>query len=208
VSVTEPELGAPEERVDWHSTYVEDVDRIAAMLGSDGIAIAGRCVAVIDSGDGILALGLANRMEAARVIGYDDAGCNTVTLKAWAAEFAGLHELPDHLQFVETHPYALPGDPRMFDLAVWWGDPGTRRDPVRMLREITRLLAPQAHLLVRVPAAGPIGLDQLQHALLAAGLAPARVDLDATTVRPDVEQRAHTLSGLVTRHARVLAYLP
>jgi hypothetical protein len=53
-----------------------------------------------------------------------------------------------------------------------------------------------------------MGLDQLQHALLAAGLAPARVDLDATTVRPDLEQRAHTLTGLATRHARVLAYLP
>jgi hypothetical protein len=209
MSIIEPERGTPQERRSWQAGFEEDVDRIAATLGVDGIAVAGRRVAVIDSGDGILALGIAARLEPAVVVGYDDAGCNTVTLGNWAEAFAGRGtDMPQNLRFVPTEPYALPGEPGSVELAVWWGDLGKRRDSVRMLREIARLLAPQAHLLVRVPPSGPIGLDQLQHALLAAGLMPARVDIDTTCVRPDVEGLAETLSGLATRSARVLAYRP
>jgi hypothetical protein len=209
MSVIGPEQGTPEDRRRWNAGYREDVDRIGALLGADGIAVAGRSVAVIDSGDGILALGLATRLGPELVVGYDDAGCNTMTLGQWADTFTEVGAtIPDHLRFVATRPYALPGEAGSVDLAIWWGDIGARRDPVRMLREVRRLLAPQGHVLLRVPASGPIGLDQLQHALLAAGLPPVRVDLDATSVRPTLEQRAETISGLATRGARVLAYRP
>ncbi|HMJ36428.1 MAG TPA: hypothetical protein VK501_21170 [Baekduia sp.] len=198
--------GSLEDQRRWRASYVDDVDAIHAFLGVDGIAVAARRVAVIDSGDGILALGLAQRLGAAQVAGFDDEGCNTVTLATWAGWYSGSAQLPAHLRFVGTRPYEIPGEPGGYDLAVWWGDIGTRRDPVRVLREVRRLLAPQAHVLLRVPPNGSPGLDELQHAVLAAGLAPARVEVDAATVRPDLEQRAQPLNALATRGARMLAY--
>jgi SAM-dependent methyltransferase len=208
MGVIEPEPLSAEQRARWEAAYVRDVDAIAMLLGSDGIELGGRRVAVVDSGDGVLALGLAQQLRPAEVVGYDDAGCNTVTLGVFADLLGGLASLPANLRFIPTQPYALPGDRGSFDLVVWWDDLGGRRDPVRMLREIGRLLAPQAHVLLRVPAAGPLGLDQLQHAVLAAGLEPTRVEVDAATVRPDREQLAGRLSCCATRGARMLAFRP
>src|SRR4051812_47897493 len=109
MSVIEPERWTPEDRRRWESSYIDDVDRLAAMLAVDNIAVRGRRVALVDSGDGILALGIATRLRPESVVGYDDAGCNTVVLGWWADAFSGLgEEMPANIRFVPTEPYALP----------------------------------------------------------------------------------------------------
>lgn len=202
------EHGTAEDRRRWQRSYLEDVDAIATTLAAEGIAVRGRRVAVIDSGDGITALGLATRLGAARVDAFDDAGCNTVTLATWAGWYAQLAELPDVLAFHQTRPYELPGAAGGYDLAVWWGGLGGRRDPVRMLGEIARLLAPQGQALIEVPSSGQVTAEDLHRAVLAARLMLARLDVDAATIRPSLEERADDLSRLVTRGARMLAFRP
>jgi hypothetical protein len=204
--VIDEQQGTEQDRRRWQSAYVDDVDAIEAFLGGDGITPRGRRVAVIDSGDGITALALRTRLGAARVDAFDDAGCDTEALATRARWYAGLEALPDKLYFAATRPYELPGDPAAYDLVVWWGDVSTRRDTVRMLAEIGRLLAPQAHVLLRAPLNGALGADELQHALLAAGMVPIRVDVPAVSVRPDLEQQAEAISRLATRGAVMLAY--
>jgi hypothetical protein len=208
MQVIERDTGIEPHRSRWEAVYEREADALAATLGVDGIAVAGRRVAVIDSSDGILALALATRLGAAEVHGFDDEGCNTVTLGALSGYFAGQPELPDNLRFLPTRPYEIPGEPDGYDIAIWSGDVGTRRDTVRMLREIARLVAPQGHVLLRVPESGTPSADVLGQAVLAAGLATARLDVDAAAVRPDLEQRALPVSVLATRGARLLAYRP
>ncbi|HWH92840.1 MAG TPA: hypothetical protein VNT03_03180 [Baekduia sp.] len=188
--------------------YEREADALAATLGVDGIAISGRRIAVIDSGDGLLALALASRLGAASVHAFDDDGCNTETLGVLSGYFTGQPELPGTLRFLPTRPYEVPGEPDGYDLVVWWGDVGTRRDTVRMLREIARLVAPQGHVLLRAPASGTPSADVLGQAVLAAGLATARLEVDAVAVRPDLEQRALPLSALALRGARLVAFRP
>jgi hypothetical protein len=206
--VIDHQQGSEQDRRRWQTAYVDDVDAIEDFLGADGITPRSRRVAVVDSRDGITALGLVTRLGAARVDAFDDAGCNTVTLATWAAWYAGLDALPQGARFYGTRPYELPGDAGAYDLALWWDDIGARRDPVRMLTEVRRLLAPQAHVLLRAPADGRIGADELQHALLAAGLVPTRLDLGAVSVRPDLEQQTEAISRLATRGALMLGYRP
>jgi hypothetical protein len=208
IQVVDEDAGLELHRSNWEAVYEREADALVSTLGVDGIAVAGRRVAVIDSGDGMLALAVATRLGAAEVHGFDDGGCNTVTLGVLSKYFAGIAELPATLRFVGTRPYEIPGHPEYYDLVVWWGDIGARRDTVRMLREIARLMTPQGHLLLRAPTSGSPSADELGQAVLAAGLVPARLDVEAVSVRPDLEQRAQALSALALRGARLLAYRP
>jgi SAM-dependent methyltransferase len=171
------------------------------------VTIAGREVAVIDSGDGGLAVGLA-RLGAARVTLFDDHPADLVELARKASSLAGLPELPGELEGLGLTGNALPVHGERFDLVLSWGDAGRHHNLVQFFGEIGRVLRPQAHLLLRCPASGTISIDELQHALLAAGLRPILVEADATVARPDLEGQAEPLSSLVARGARLLAYRP
>ncbi|HWH92842.1 MAG TPA: hypothetical protein VNT03_03190, partial [Baekduia sp.] len=91
----------------WREHYVDTVDLFEAFFAGDDISLAGKRLADIGCGDGIIDLGLAQRLGV-DVSGYDINGCNSVHLLSEARELAGLDRLPDHLRFAQSEPVRIP----------------------------------------------------------------------------------------------------
>jgi SAM-dependent methyltransferase len=131
------------------SHYGEAAATIIDFLAADGHMLAGRDVADVGCGDGIIDLGLVHRAEPARLVGYDvDPTVGDLLERARAAGVAD--ELPPNLTFVRSESTHVPAPDESFDVVVTWSTFEHVEDPVGLLREIERILKPDGVLFLQL----------------------------------------------------------
>jgi SAM-dependent methyltransferase len=135
----------------WFKEHYDDAaDEILDFLGGDGLTLEDRRVADIGCGDGIIDLGLAIKGNAGELVGYDLMDVDTGALLR-AAQGAGVADaLPPQLRFERSEPTSLPAPDDYYDLVVTWSVFEHVDDPVGLLREVRRVMAPHGTLFLQV----------------------------------------------------------
>lgn len=118
--------------------------QVIDFLEGDGIDLAGKVVADIGSGDGIIDYGVFVKGRPAKLVGFDlrptDVDALLRTLRA-----AGIDEdLPhaDRFSFAQSGPASVPAPDDFFDVAYSWSVFEHVDQPIAMFREIRRILKP------------------------------------------------------------------
>lgn len=144
----EPPAG---QRLHWfHERYDLAARQIVEFLAADFIPVAGRTVADIGCGDGLIDLGLADRAGPGKLVGFDLEPPAAAQLSRWAAENGRPAELPECLEFRRCEPQELPAPDASFDLAFSWSTFHHLENPPAMVREIGRVLRPGGHLMIQL----------------------------------------------------------
>lgn len=135
----------------WFREHHEQAaGEIIDFLGGDGISLEGKAVADVGCGDGIIDLGLVQRAKPARLVGFDMAPVDTRQLLAEAREAGVARELPEQLEFRTCSADLLPCESDQFDCVVSWSAFEHVARPVRVLKEIRRIMRPDAILFVQI----------------------------------------------------------
>ena len=131
--------------VAWFADHYDTAaQQIIDFIEGDGITLAGKLVADIGSGDGIIDLGFMTKARPAKLVGFDIRPTDTDALRR-SASAAGIEEpFPDAeaLAFVRSEPSRLPAPDGTFDLVYTWSVFEHVSQPVRMLQEVRRVLKP------------------------------------------------------------------
>lgn len=132
----------------WWSTHWEQAPaEIADFLAEDGIELAGRSVADLGCGDGIMAAGLAH-MTGASVVGFDMDPTDRPKLEDEAS--ARGHDLSSlALQFRKATSGSIDAEDAEFDVGVSWSVMEHVFDRAGYLREARRVIKPNGHLFVQ-----------------------------------------------------------
>lgn len=133
----------------WESHYLQAVDQVVEFLEGDALTISGRRVLDLGCGDGIISLGLANRTEAASVIGLDLHQVDTAFL-ATQAEVHGVPTLSTRLRFEVSEESCLHLDDQSVDLVVAWSVFEHVTDIHGILAELRRVLVPDGLLFIQI----------------------------------------------------------
>jgi SAM-dependent methyltransferase len=236
---------------DWAS------GEIVAWLESGGMTLAGREIADIGCGDGVMDLGIVHRARPARLVGFDVNPVDLDNLRARAREQGVDETLPPALEFRVSEPRALPAADAEFDVVVTWSAFEHVAEPVSVLREARRILRPGGMLFLQLwpfyysergshlwdwfpegfhhltqhedeirdgmGVASPdaaewpkymfdefrhlnrITVDELQRAVLAAGLSVRRFELETGSVHVTDELARYPLSQLGITGIKLLA---
>ena len=137
--------------VRWFTDHFDvAADEVIDFLGGDGISLEGRRVADVGCGDGILDLGLALKGNPVELVGYDlrPVDASALLRSAQAAETA--EALPDNLRFEVSQPTLIPAQDETFDVVVSWSVFEHVDDPVGLLREVRRVMRPNAYFFLQV----------------------------------------------------------
>ncbi len=124
--------------------------QIVEFLEGGGVAMTGRRVADVGCGDGIIDLGLAALASPARLVGYDLRRTDEETLLTLARRHGVADALPGLLTFEESGVAAIPAPDDAFDVVVSWSAFEHISDPVGVLGEIRRILAPDGVLFLQL----------------------------------------------------------
>lgn len=202
------------DQASFHRQYWTTADSILALLASDGFSIDRKRIADIGSGDGAVALGLAQRARPSEVVGFDIVQTDVTALLARARQEGLADAMPTNLRFVTSSPERIPASSQSFDIAfAWWTLEYIRR-PIAMCREIARILTRRGLLVVGVShhiGADPQhrrSFDDVQRALLAAGILIAKIELDAPVVRIEQQFAHRPFSEVARGEVRMLAISP
>jgi SAM-dependent methyltransferase len=130
--------------------YDEAAPEVVAWLESEGLTLAGREVADIGCGDGIIDLGIVHRGGPARLVGFDVNPVDTDHLLRRAREEGVAGELPPELEFRVSDSRAIPADDAAFDVVVTWSAFEHVAEPVSVLREARRILRPDGVLFLQL----------------------------------------------------------
>ena len=237
--------------------YEEAASQVVDFLAADGIGLAGRRVADVGCGDGIIDLGVMLKAEPAQLVGFDITPTSTDELLDFARREGVAEDLPEGLEFRTSEPLRLPADDATFDVVFTWSAFEHVSDPLAVASEIRRVLRPEgvlmlqlwpffhsehgAHLwqsfpepfiqhlrsdveiaeVVRAAAAHPpelteefleiyatlnrITLDDLQRALVGAGLCVTKLQLISETVHIPPALFRRSLSHLAVAGVKLLA---
>lgn len=138
-------------RPEW---FDERFDRAASEIieffGTEFLSLAGREVADIGCGDGIIDLGVHRRTGPKRLVGFDREPVDRSLLSRLARERGHAPELPSGLDFRTSRAEELDADPASFDLAFSWSAFHLFDDPSQAIAEIHRVLRPGGVLMVRL----------------------------------------------------------
>jgi ubiquinone/menaquinone biosynthesis C-methylase UbiE len=129
--------------------YTEAVDEIVGFCGPRGIDLAGKEVADVGSGDGIMATGLCNRTSPARFAGYDIVPTDRELLLARCRGY-GVGELPPQLEFHHSTVDTIPAPDHAFDFVYSWSAFEHISKPAEMLAEIRRILRPDGWFFLQL----------------------------------------------------------
>jgi ubiquinone/menaquinone biosynthesis C-methylase UbiE len=129
---------------DWASSEV------VAFLESGGMTLAGREVADIGCGDGIIDLGIVHRAGPARLVGFDVNPVDVDHLLTRAREEGVDATMPSALEFRVSEPRAIPAEDAAFDVVVTWSAFEHVAEPVSVLREARRILRPGGVLFLQL----------------------------------------------------------
>jgi SAM-dependent methyltransferase len=136
---------------DWfREHYDEAASAIIDFLGGDGIDLAGKEIADIGSGDGIIDLGLALKASPKRLVGYDIVPSDTEQLLVLARRERVVDELPANLAFHQSDVRSVPAGNDSFDIVVSWSTFEHVEDSRALLREIHRILRPSGLLMIQI----------------------------------------------------------
>lgn len=133
---------------DDHFAYA--ADDIIAFLAGDGIMLAGREVADVGAGDGIIDLGLALKARPARLVGYDINPTDRAHLLEQARKYRVARELPPNLEFVQSDVTRIPAEDESFDAVITWSAFEHVADPPVLMAEIKRILRPGGVLFLQL----------------------------------------------------------
>jgi SAM-dependent methyltransferase len=137
--------------VEWFREHFEDAaDKVISFLGEDGIELAGKQVADVGCGDGVIDLGVALKGRPARLVGYDIRPTDPDALVR-AARAAGVaEELPDSLEFQTSSVEGLPAEDDSFDVVFTWSAFEHVSNPVALLADIRRVLRDDGCLFLQL----------------------------------------------------------
>jgi SAM-dependent methyltransferase len=137
--------------VEWFREHFDDAaGTVVSFLGGDGIDLAGKQVADIGCGDGVIDLGVALKGSPERLVGYDIRPTDTKALVR-AAQAAGVAtELPACLSFETSGPEYIPAPDDTFDVVYTWSAFEHVSNPVALLRDIRRVLKEDGCLFLQL----------------------------------------------------------
>jgi SAM-dependent methyltransferase len=149
-------LGTPPVRegrtsVAWFREHFDEAaGAVIEFLGGDGIELAGKRVADVGAGDGIIDLGLVLKGRPERLVGFDIVETNVGALRELAVRAGVAGALPENLEFRSSEPRHIPAETGSFEVVVSWSTFEHVDDPVAMLREIHRILEPYGLLMIQI----------------------------------------------------------
>jgi SAM-dependent methyltransferase len=131
--------------------FDEAATEIVEFLRGDGIELGGKRVADIGCGDGIIDLGVFMKAQPDLLVGYDIRPVDMDGLRE-VAQAHGIDALPEaeHFSFAQSEPAFIPCPPDTFDVVFSWSTFEHVSDPPKMLREISRIMKPDACFLLQV----------------------------------------------------------
>jgi SAM-dependent methyltransferase len=145
-----PERHDPER---WFPDHYEGAaGQIIDFITADGMTLAGKHLADIGSGDGIIDLGVLHKAEPAKIIGYDVNPTDPEELRRLASE-AGVEEPfpePDRLSFVQSETRRIPAASASFDVVYSWSTFEHVSHPTSMLAEVRRILRPHGVFFLQI----------------------------------------------------------
>jgi SAM-dependent methyltransferase len=135
----------------WQDHFDTAASEIVEFLGGDGIDLAGKRVADIGCGDGIIDLGVYLKGSPELLVGYDLRPVDVEALRT-AARARGIDDVPDanSLAFVVSEPNHIPAPPDTFDVVFSWSTFEHVSDLPAMFREIRRILRPDGALFLQI----------------------------------------------------------
>lgn len=132
---------SPESQWFWDH-YDMAASQIVEIFAAEGLSLTGRTVADVGCGDGIMDLGLFDKTTPARLTGFDLNPTNTEILFARAAEEGVTASPREGLSFERSESERLPAEDGSFDFAFSWSAFEHISQPIGVLSEIRRILAP------------------------------------------------------------------
>lgn len=250
------EAASPANEQWWFDAHHQDAPgRIVRFLADDGLSLAGKRVADVGCGDGLVDVGLMQLARPASLVGFDIVPTNVELLLERTRRRGVADALPEGLEFRRSEPAAIPAPDGAFDIVITWSAFEHVSDPVAVLQEMRRVLddagqlflqlwpfyhsergshlwewcpepfhhlvEPAAEIERRVRAAGRsdhaemmlrefatlnrFTLDDIGAALLDAGFAVRKLDVQTGVVRPPAGALAHPLSALAISGVQLLA---
>lgn len=139
----------PESQWFWDH-YDQAAGQIVEFCATSGVTLEGRDIADIGCGDGIMALGLCQRVHPRRLVGYDIRPTDPDLLLARARAENAVSALPPELDFRASAPSGIPAPDHEFDFVYSWSAFEHIEDPVGVLREIRRVLRPTGHFFLQL----------------------------------------------------------
>jgi ubiquinone/menaquinone biosynthesis C-methylase UbiE len=130
--------------------YDQATGEIVEFCVTTGVELAGRQIADIGCGDGIMALGLCRRANPDRLVGFDIVPTNADQLLTRAQAEGVTNALPAELEFRASAPSGIPAADHEFDFAYSWSAFEHIEDPVGVLQEIRRILRPTGHFFLQL----------------------------------------------------------
>ena len=124
--------------------------QIADFCEQGGIDLAGTAIADVGCGDGIMALGLCDRVHPASLVGFDVVPTNADQLLARVRAEGVADRLPPELEFRTSTPQRTPAPDAEFDFVYSWSAFEHIAEPVSVLREIRRILRPTGHFFLQL----------------------------------------------------------
>lgn len=122
--------------------YDQAAREVVEFCATAGVELAGREIADIGCGDGIMALGLCGRAHPLRLVGFDIVPTDTETLLARARAEGVTSSLPPELEFRGSMPSGIPAGDHEFDFVYSWSAFEHIEDPIGVLKEIRRIMRP------------------------------------------------------------------
>jgi SAM-dependent methyltransferase len=139
------------ESTEWFREHFgEAAGQIIDFLGGDGIELTGKDVADVGSGDGIIDLGVYERTEPARLVGFDILETDTRQLLEFARRERVADGLPNGLEFRRSEPTRLPADDNSFDVVYSWSTFEHVTEPIDLLRDVNRVLRPSGVMMIQL----------------------------------------------------------
>jgi len=130
--------------------YEQAALEIIYSVGQAGVTLRDKVVADIGSGDGIMALGVANRGRPARLVGFDIVRTDVDHLSKRAREEGVRRTMPAELSFVQSIPERLPAVEGEFDVAYTWSAFEHIQNPLAVLKETRRILKQDGVLFLQL----------------------------------------------------------
>lgn len=134
----------------WFWDHYDGAPRQIGEFLAPALRLEGPRVADLGCGDGIMALGVTRLLRPAQLIGFDVNPVDTQALlrRATAAGVAG--DLPAHLTFLQSQSEHLPADDGSFDIVYTWSAFEHVTNPMALLCEVRRVLAPHGALFLQL----------------------------------------------------------
>jgi SAM-dependent methyltransferase len=142
---------APDPDEQWFFDHYRDAPgQIVSFCRDGGLELAGRAIADVGCGDGVMDLGLFHQTNPRRLVGFDVVPTDRASLLQRARRYGVAQELPTELEFRSSSATVTPAEDDEFDFVYSWSAFEHIPDPVPVLREIHRILRPDGHFFLQL----------------------------------------------------------